>query len=212
MWQVVQRPDKQMFISNQSLVLQKVRDGGESSLWRRCWCWCWWRKMQVSREQAGNYSCHASNVEGDAESDPVTLTIMCTSHFDDDLDYLSFNDDAESEPVTLTIICMWVNLSLLNLLHIWNISHNFIQMCPCATMTSRRFMESLRMKPSLSAAPSKATLLRWFIMFACCCCCCCCCCIGLSKVSFTWSFNNSLTSSLLPTNSYTQEAGTSTIT
>ena len=34
----------------------------------------------------------------------------------------------------------------------------------------------------------------------------------LSKVSFTWSFNNSLTSSLLPTNSYTQEAGTSTIT
>ena len=32
------------------------------------------------------------------------------------------------------------------------------------------------------------------------------------KVSFTWSFNNSLTSSLLPTNSYTQEAGTSTIT
>ena len=36
--------------------------------------------------------------------------------------------------------------------------------------------------------------------------------IYMSKVSFTWSFNNSLTSSLLPTNSYTQEAGKSTIT
>ena len=36
--------------------------------------------------------------------------------------------------------------------------------------------------------------------------------ISMSKVSFTWSFNNSLTSSLLPTNSYTQEAGKSTIT
>lgn len=31
----------------------------------------------MTRKQAGNYTCHASNVEGDAESKPVTLTIMC---------------------------------------------------------------------------------------------------------------------------------------
>lgn len=33
--------------------------------------------LQVTRRQAGNYTCHASNVEGDAESRPVSLTIMC---------------------------------------------------------------------------------------------------------------------------------------
>ena len=38
--------------------------------------------LQVTRTQAGNYTCHASNVEGDAESKPVTLTIMCKSCFD----------------------------------------------------------------------------------------------------------------------------------
>ena len=31
----------------------------------------------MTRRQAGNYTCHASNVEGDAESKPVSLTIMC---------------------------------------------------------------------------------------------------------------------------------------
>jgi len=115
--EVVQRPDKQMFISNQSLVLQKV-----------------------SREQAGNYSCHASNVEGDAESDPVTLTIMYVPVCDDD------------QPA------------------VYGVSEN----------------ETVSVSCSVKSYPS--------------------------AVSFTWSFNNSLTSSLLPTNSYTQEAGTSTIT
>ena len=60
----------QIFVSNQSLVLQKVKQRIFFNIFR---FFC----FQVTRTQAGNYTCHASNVEGDAESKPVTLTIMC---------------------------------------------------------------------------------------------------------------------------------------
>ena len=43
-----------MIITNGSLVLQKV-----------------------TRDQAGSYTCEASNVEGDEVSKPVGITIMC---------------------------------------------------------------------------------------------------------------------------------------
>lgn len=43
-----------IIITNDSLVLQKV-----------------------TRDQAGSYTCEASNVEGDQVSKPVTITIMC---------------------------------------------------------------------------------------------------------------------------------------
>ena len=33
--------------------------------------------QHVTREQAGSYTCEASNVEGDEVSRPVVITIMC---------------------------------------------------------------------------------------------------------------------------------------
>ena len=33
--------------------------------------------QHVTREQAGSYTCEASNVEGDQVSRPVVITIMC---------------------------------------------------------------------------------------------------------------------------------------
>ena len=65
----------QIFVSNQSLVLQKVDQDYILNIFLNNF-------LQVTRTQAGNYTCHASNVEGDAESKPVTLTIMCKCCFD----------------------------------------------------------------------------------------------------------------------------------
>ena len=35
--------------------------------------------QKVTRDQAGSYTCEASNVEGDEVSKPVAITIMCKS-------------------------------------------------------------------------------------------------------------------------------------
>ena len=51
---VQQDLDRGILISGTSLVLQRV-----------------------NRSQAGNYSCVASNLEGDAESNPLTVRIRC---------------------------------------------------------------------------------------------------------------------------------------
>ena len=51
---IVQDLDKGILISDTSLVLQKVK-----------------------RTQSGNYTCVASNLEGDAESNPLNVQIMC---------------------------------------------------------------------------------------------------------------------------------------
>ena len=54
---IVQDLNKGILISDRSLVLQKVK-----------------------RTQAGNYTCIASNLEGDAASNPLNVQIMCKLH------------------------------------------------------------------------------------------------------------------------------------
>jgi len=115
--EILQKPEMQIFVSNQSLVLQKV-----------------------TRKQAGDYTCHASNVEGDAESDPVTLTIM----------YAPVCDEAQDV--------------------VYGVSEN----------------ETVSVSCSVKSYPAADT--------------------------FTWSFNNSLTSTLLPASSYISTPGHSMIT
>ena len=64
------RPDraKGVIISSGSLVLQRV-----------------------TRRSAGNYTCVASNVEGDTASDAVRLDVMCESRQNRDMSVLLIN-------------------------------------------------------------------------------------------------------------------------
>ena len=65
--------------------------------------------QKVLREQAGNYTCLASNLEGDAECNTVLLKILCEfCHYDggddDDDDADHHYEDGEDITFTTTVI------------------------------------------------------------------------------------------------------------
>ena len=77
--------NKGVIVSNQSLVLQKV-----------------------TREQAGSYTCEASNVEGDQVSNPVQVSIMC-KHSTKILSFRQSSAIIHSVCCSVQLQCDWID-------------------------------------------------------------------------------------------------------